>query len=303
MIRLTLHKLFTFHFSLQGTKPSENNDASHITLDKDPIQLDCKKCPLRASKSSIPTAAVKRKRPTTVALTQALTRREKPSLHNTRLNSPVDEFSLRTKRTLTNKVAADLNLPLREEQNTNPHMIKELKVKLSPVVKDSQIVESPASHVSTDSQSVVDSKPLSPALTNELKSADAIVTEELKTAVNSTVMTAECKPLRNSIIKNPAVNSDPMATKMTYTVKSSTVKYSVKITAPQASRLKCPVCDCATGCGTFLCMVCAWWVHPKCGGYTAVQVQNAGKTDAKNSLVCNNCKEVLALFLVADKFF
>ena len=47
----------------------------------------------------------------------------------------------------------------------------------------------------------------------------------------------------------------------------------------------CPICGEQSGGGTFLCLGCDQWVHPKCGGYTKSEVQATGKTAAKNELV------------------
>ena len=52
----------------------------------------------------------------------------------------------------------------------------------------------------------------------------------------------------------------------------------------------CPVCGNASGCGTFRCPGCVGekWVHPKCGGYLAVEVQLAAKKGDQGELRCNN---------------
>ena len=49
----------------------------------------------------------------------------------------------------------------------------------------------------------------------------------------------------------------------------------------------CPVCDNISGRGTFVCVQCRQWVHPKCGGYTTMFIQ---KNTDYSILECNNCK-------------
>ena len=48
----------------------------------------------------------------------------------------------------------------------------------------------------------------------------------------------------------------------------------------------CPVCNKCAGKGTFACIQCRMWVHPRCGGYTRKDLSKAVLT----SLRCNNCK-------------
>ena len=50
----------------------------------------------------------------------------------------------------------------------------------------------------------------------------------------------------------------------------------------------CPVCDKVASSGTFGCVVCRLWVHPKCGDYT-LSYTSSRDTD-KSWLKCNNCK-------------
>ena len=59
------------------------------------------------------------------------------------------------------------------------------------------------------------------------------------------------------------------------------------------ARHLCPVCQKVAGRGTFNCVGCGMWVHPKCGGYTPTEVQNLAKAGKEDELRCNDCKKVI----------
>ena len=55
----------------------------------------------------------------------------------------------------------------------------------------------------------------------------------------------------------------------------------------------CPVCHNPARSGTFLCIGCTKWIHPKCGGYSQTHVQSVGISEDGDELRCKNCKTEL----------
>ena len=54
---------------------------------------------------------------------------------------------------------------------------------------------------------------------------------------------------------------------------------------------RCPVCSKSAGGGTFECVTCLQWVHPRCGGYKARYVQDQNTDPA--TLQCLKCQNVV----------
>ena len=63
----------------------------------------------------------------------------------------------------------------------------------------------------------------------------------------------------------------------------------VRSKVTNAKSKKCPVCEKNAGAGTFECVGCSNWVHPRCGDYKVKFLQDP-TTDPK-MLMCKKCKK------------
>ena len=233
---------------------------------RSPLQTTRRRCTLSESKTNENSLATKRKR--------RLSQPVESMKRSLRVKCPVSELTPNPCSNVTSEEKPRLRItrlsssPLPEQQNI--YMITPVEV-INTIAKS----KSPTRTLLNASSPLI-----------KEVSEPAISSVKKKTRPSNLPV-----PLPKEVQSQPVV-SNTESTKSPFTQVSEHSKVSPRITTPQASRMKCPVCDTVTGCGTFLCMGCAWWVHPKCGGYTKLEVQSAGKTDAKNDLKCNNCKQV-----------